>query len=56
MELGVRAANAGMQIMGGCGDSMDDDMQHLLADTRIPAIVAGTSQIQRTIITRQFGL
>jgi len=55
-ELAVRAANAGMQVMGGYGYVMDSDMQRFFRDTRILTIVAGTSQIQRNIIARHLGL
>jgi alkylation response protein AidB-like acyl-CoA dehydrogenase len=35
---------------------MEYDMQRFFRDSRITTIVAGTSQIQRTIIARAMGL
>ena len=51
-EAYVKAANNGMQIMGGFGYSMEFDMQRHYRDARAATIAAGTSQIQRTIIAR----
>jgi alkylation response protein AidB-like acyl-CoA dehydrogenase len=55
-EMFARHAAAGMQIMGGYGYCMEYDMQRYFRDSRITTIVAGTSQIQRTIIARAMGL
>jgi alkylation response protein AidB-like acyl-CoA dehydrogenase len=55
-EMFARHAAMGMQIMGGYGYCMEYDMQRYFRDSRITTIVAGTSQIQRTIIARAMGL
>lgn len=55
-EMFARHAAMGMQIMGGYGYCMEYDMQRYFRDSRVTTIVAGTSQIQRTIIARAMGL
>ncbi len=55
-EMFARHSAMGMQIMGGYGYCMEYDMQRFFRDSRITTIVAGTSQIQRTIIARAMGL
>ena len=52
----VKAANTGMQIMGGFGYSMEFDMQRHYRDARAATIAAGTSQIQRNLIAGLMGL
>ena len=52
----VRAANNGMQIMGGYGYIMEYDMQRHYRESRSTTIAAGTSQMQRNLIARQMGL
>ncbi|WP_326533391.1 acyl-CoA dehydrogenase family protein [Pseudorhodoferax sp.] len=55
-ETYVKAANNGMQIMGGYGYIMEYDMQRHYRDARSTTIAAGTSQMQRNLIARQMGL
>jgi len=55
-ETYVKAANNGMQIMGGYGYVMEYDMQRHYRDARSTTIAAGTSQMQRNLIARQMGL
>ena len=55
-ETYVKAANTGMQIMGGFGYSMEFDMQRHYRDARAATIAAGTSQIQRNLIAGLMGL
>lgn len=55
-EAYVKAANTGMQIMGGFGYSMEFDMQRHYRDARSATIAAGTSQIQRNLIAGLMGL
>ncbi|NYT61594.1 acyl-CoA/acyl-ACP dehydrogenase [Alcaligenaceae bacterium] len=55
-EAYVKAANNGMQIMGGYGYIMEFDMQRHFRDARSTTIAAGTSQMQRNLIARQMGL
>ncbi len=55
-ESYVKAANNGMQIMGGYGYIMEYDMQRHFRDARSTTIAAGTSQMQRNLIARQMGL
>jgi len=55
-EAYVKAANDGMQIMGGYGYIMEFDMQRHFRESRSTTIAAGTSQMQRNLIARQMGL
>jgi alkylation response protein AidB-like acyl-CoA dehydrogenase len=55
-EVYVKAANTGMQVMGGFGYNMEFDMQRHYRDARAATIAAGTSQIQRNLIAGLMGL
>lgn len=55
-EAYVRATNAGMQIMGAYGYSMEYDMQRHFRDARSTTIGAGTSQMQRNVLAGLMGL
>lgn len=55
-ETYVKAANLGMQIMGGYGYIMEFDMQRHFRDARATTITAGTSQMQRNLIAGLMGL
>ena len=55
-ETYVKAANNGIQIMGGYGYIMEFDMQRHYRDARSTTITAGTSQMQRNIIAKLMGL
>ncbi|MBC7215172.1 MAG: acyl-CoA dehydrogenase family protein [Burkholderiaceae bacterium] len=55
-EAYVRAANNGMQIMGGYGYIKEFDMQRHFRDARVTTITAGTSQVQRNLIAKLMGL
>jgi alkylation response protein AidB-like acyl-CoA dehydrogenase len=55
-EAYVKAANTGMQIMGGFGYNMEFDMQRHYRDARAATIAAGTSQIQRNLLAGLMGL
>jgi alkylation response protein AidB-like acyl-CoA dehydrogenase len=55
-ETYVKAANAGMQVMGGYGYNMEFDMQRHFRDARAATIAAGSSQIQRNLIAGLMGL
>ncbi|MGA3309215.1 MAG: acyl-CoA dehydrogenase family protein [Xanthobacteraceae bacterium] len=55
-EAYVKAANVGMQVMGGFGYSMEFDMQRHFRDARAATIAAGTSELQRNLIAGQMGL
>ena len=55
-ETYVKVANAGMQIFGGAGYSMEFDMQRHFRDARSTTIAAGTSQMQRNVIAGLMGL
>jgi alkylation response protein AidB-like acyl-CoA dehydrogenase len=55
-EAYVKAANVGMQVMGGFGYNMEYDMQRHFRDARAATIAAGTSELQRNIIAGQMGL
>jgi alkylation response protein AidB-like acyl-CoA dehydrogenase len=55
-EAYLKAANVGMQVMGGFGYNMEFDMQRHFRDARAATIAAGTSELQRNIIAGQMGL
>jgi alkylation response protein AidB-like acyl-CoA dehydrogenase len=55
-ESYARIANAGMQIFGANGYSMEFDMQRHYRDSRASTIAAGSSQIQRNLIAGAMGL
>ncbi|MCC6777093.1 MAG: acyl-CoA dehydrogenase family protein [Hyphomicrobiales bacterium] len=55
-EVYAKAANTGMQVLGGCGYSMEFDMQRHYRDARAATTAAGTSQVQRNLIAGLMGL
>lgn len=55
-ETYAKAANLGMQIMGGYGYITEFDMQRHYRDARATTITAGTSQMQRNLIAGLMGL
>jgi alkylation response protein AidB-like acyl-CoA dehydrogenase len=55
-EAFQRATNVGMQLMGGYGYMYEYSMQRYWREARIATVVAGTSEIQRTIISRGLGI
>lgn len=55
-ETYVKIANAGMQVMGAYGYSMELDMQRHYRDSRASTIAAGSSQMQRNLLAKLMGL
>jgi isovaleryl-CoA dehydrogenase len=55
-EAARRAALDGMQLMGGYGYASEYDMERLVRSTLVSTIYGGTSEIQRNIIAKTFGL
>jgi alkylation response protein AidB-like acyl-CoA dehydrogenase len=55
-EVAKRVALEGMQMMGGYGYSTEYDMERLVRMTLVSTIYAGTSEIQREIISKTYGL
>jgi isovaleryl-CoA dehydrogenase len=55
-EVAKRTALEGMQMMGGYGYSTEYDMERLVRMTLVSTIYAGTSEIQREIISKTYGL
>jgi isovaleryl-CoA dehydrogenase len=55
-EVCKRAAVDGMQMMGGYGYASEYDMERLVRSTLVSTIYGGTSEIQRNIIAKTFGL
>jgi alkylation response protein AidB-like acyl-CoA dehydrogenase len=55
-ELYSKVANAGMQIMGAYGYSMEYDMQRHYRDSRASTIAAGSSEMQRNVLAGLMGL
>ncbi len=55
-EVAKRAALEGMQMMGGYGYASEYDMERLVRSTLVSTIYGGTSEIQRNIIAKTFGL
>ncbi len=55
-ETAQKAALEGMQMMGGYGYSSEYDMERLVRQTLVSTIYGGTSEIQRNIIAKTYGL
>jgi alkylation response protein AidB-like acyl-CoA dehydrogenase len=55
-EVTKRAALDGMQMMGGYGYASEYDMERLVRTSLVSTIYGGTSEIQRNIIAKTFGL
>ena len=55
-ELAKKVTLEGMQMMGGYGYSSEYDMERLVRTTLVSTIYGGTSEIQRTIISKTLGL
>jgi isovaleryl-CoA dehydrogenase len=55
-ELAKHAALEGIQMMGGMGYTKEAGMEEMLRLTVVGTIVGGTSEIQRDIIAKTFGL
>jgi isovaleryl-CoA dehydrogenase len=55
-ETTKRAALEGMQMMGGYGYASEYDMERLVRSALVSTIYGGTSEIQRNIIAKTYGL
>jgi alkylation response protein AidB-like acyl-CoA dehydrogenase len=55
-EVAKKVALEGMQMMGGYGYSTEYDMERLVRMTLVSTVYAGTSEIQREIISKTYGL
>jgi len=55
-EVARKAALDGMQMMGGYGYASEYDMERLVRSSLVSTIYGGTSEIQRNIIAKTFGL
>jgi len=55
-EVAKHATLEGMQMMGGYGYAVEYDMEHLHRTAIVTTVYGGTSEIQREIIARTFGL
>ncbi|OBJ68012.1 acyl-CoA dehydrogenase family protein [Mycobacterium sp. 1274756.6] len=55
-ELCKRASLEGMQMMGGYGYATEYDMESLVRASLVSTIVGGTSEVQRDIIAKTYGL
>ncbi|MEU9204988.1 acyl-CoA dehydrogenase family protein [Streptomyces sp. NPDC048332] len=55
-ELAKRAALEGMQMMGGYGYTKEFDMERHLRAAVVSTVYGGTSEIQRDVIGKSFGL
>ena len=55
-ETAKRVAIEGMQMMGGYGYATEYDMEHHLRALIVSTVYAGTSEIQREIIGKTYGL
>lgn len=55
-ETARRATLEGMQMMGGAGYASEYEMEHLVRKSLPMTIYAGTSEIQRDIIGKSYGL
>jgi isovaleryl-CoA dehydrogenase len=55
-ETAKRVALEGMQMMGGYGYATEYDMEHHVRTTLVSTIYGGTSEIQREIVAKTYGL
>ncbi|MBV9194895.1 MAG: acyl-CoA dehydrogenase, partial [Solirubrobacterales bacterium] len=55
-ELAKRVTLEGMQMMGGAGYAVEYEMERQVRASLVTPIYGGTSEIQREIIARSFGL
>lgn len=55
-EIAKRVTIEGMQMMGGAGYTTEHDMERYLRQNIIATVFAGTSEIQREIIGKAYGL
>ncbi|HLM32067.1 MAG TPA: acyl-CoA dehydrogenase family protein [Solirubrobacterales bacterium] len=55
-EVAKNAALEGMQMMGGYGYATEYDMERHVRSTLVMSIYGGTSEIQREIVSKTFGL
>jgi isovaleryl-CoA dehydrogenase len=55
-EVAKRAALEGMQMMGGYGYAVEYDMERQVRGAVVTTIYGGTSEIQRDIIAKTYGL
>jgi isovaleryl-CoA dehydrogenase len=55
-ELAKRMTLEGVQMMGGYGYAVEYDMEHQLRTAIVTTIYGGTSEIQRDIIAKTYGL
>jgi alkylation response protein AidB-like acyl-CoA dehydrogenase len=55
-EVAKRAALEGMQMMGGYGYAVEYDMERQVRTAVVTTIYGGTSEIQRDIIAKTYGL
>jgi alkylation response protein AidB-like acyl-CoA dehydrogenase len=55
-ETAKRVTLEGMQMMGGYGYSAEYDMERLVRTSLVSTIYGGTSEIQRNIIAKTYGL
>jgi len=55
-EAFLDVANKGIQVMGGAGYAMENDMQRYFRDARMFPIGGGTTQIQKDVIAKTLGL
>lgn len=55
-ETAKRLAVEGMQLMGGAGYTKEYDMERHLRESIVSTVYAGTSEIQREIIGKSYGL
>ncbi|MEB3031884.1 acyl-CoA dehydrogenase family protein [[Mycobacterium] nativiensis] len=55
-ELSKQVSLEGMQMMGGYGYATEYDMESLVRASLVSTIVGGTSEVQRDIIAKTYGL
>lgn len=55
-ETAKRICVEGMQMMGAAGTRIDAEMEQHLRTSLLATLMGGTSEIQREIIAKSFGL
>ena len=51
-ETGKKIAKMGLEILGSCGMTLENDVQKFFRDVLILSIGGGTTQIQKNIVSK----
>jgi alkylation response protein AidB-like acyl-CoA dehydrogenase len=52
-EVGTEIAHQAIQILGGCGDTHEYNVERIYRDEKLCEIFEGTNEVQRIVIARE---